>query len=164
MPAVQSSRETARRIQCMSHLRQLGIAVQNYEATFRVYPGNYVIWTEQLLPYLEQPVLHQRLQDWHNQNVSLDDVKSATVPVYICPSDPFSQEYRGWAPSYRMNNGYWPPLNKYNGFYQVFHGKSIDRDEFAFRQTKPADITDGLSNTAALSEKLVVPSLAHLVG
>ncbi len=164
MPAVQSSRESARRIQCMSHLRQLGIAIQNYEASYRVYPGYDVRWSEQLLPYLEQPVLYQRLQDWHNQNISLDDVQSAAAPVYICPSDPFSQEYRGWAPSYRMNNGYWPPQNKYNGFFQVFHGRSIDKDVFAFRQTKPADITDGLSNTAALSERLVVPSLAHLVG
>jgi len=40
LPAVQMAREAARRMQCQSQIRQLGIAVQSHEGTYRYYPGN----------------------------------------------------------------------------------------------------------------------------
>lgn len=163
MPTVQQTRATAHRLKCLSNMRQIGIATQNYESIFRVFPGNYTDWTEELLPYLEQPAIYQRLKQWHSGKLSLQEVRSASVPVYVCPVDSFSVDYKGWSPSYRICDGYWPPTQKFNGFHRVHTGGPINGSP-TFRQSCPADILDGLSNTIAFSEKLVAPSIAYLTG
>ena len=38
LPAVQAAREAARRAQCLNNLKQIGIAIANYESTFKLYP------------------------------------------------------------------------------------------------------------------------------
>src|SRR4029079_11392858 len=42
LPAVQAARESARRISCVNNLKQLGLALQNYEAALGVFPPAYV--------------------------------------------------------------------------------------------------------------------------
>jgi prepilin-type N-terminal cleavage/methylation domain-containing protein len=71
LPAVQSAREAARRSQCLNNLKQIGIAIANYESSFHVYPfgkglkydpvavpgaAAYARWSclSQLLMYIEQ--------------------------------------------------------------------------------------------------------------
>lgn len=70
LPAVQAAREAARRMQCSNNLKQLGLAVLNYESTYKHLPsmgyigengapglgeGNYTFsFTMQILPYIEQ--------------------------------------------------------------------------------------------------------------
>jgi prepilin-type N-terminal cleavage/methylation domain-containing protein len=70
LPAVQSAREAARRSQCLNNLKQIGVAISNYESAFRVYPfgkglnylaslpsaANYARWSglSQLLIFIEQ--------------------------------------------------------------------------------------------------------------
>ena len=75
LPAVQQAREAARRTQCKNNLKQLGLAIHNYESTFKVYPfgkgasytnvaaPNYARWSQHamLLPYLEQGNLYQSI-------------------------------------------------------------------------------------------------------
>src|SRR5688572_27854787 len=43
LPAVQAAREAARRAQCMNNLRQLGLAMLNYEASYKVFPPSDVL-------------------------------------------------------------------------------------------------------------------------
>jgi prepilin-type N-terminal cleavage/methylation domain-containing protein len=38
LPAVQAAREAARRTQCLNNLRQMGLALLNYESTYKVFP------------------------------------------------------------------------------------------------------------------------------
>jgi len=67
LPAVQSARATARRIQCISNLRQLGIAETNYSSIHGMFTPDHLLtkrtWSTNrlsgfvfLLPYLEQPI------------------------------------------------------------------------------------------------------------
>jgi len=60
LPAVQSVRESARRTQCGNRLKQVGLAIMNYESTRKVFPNGRPSrdpdtygWTFRLLPYLE---------------------------------------------------------------------------------------------------------------
>src|SRR3954463_6530425 len=75
LPAVQQAREAARRTQCRNNMKQIGLAMHNYESTFRVFPpgrsgtaavsatGNteYLSGFAFLLPYLEQTALYNSL-------------------------------------------------------------------------------------------------------
>ena len=104
LPAVQRVRESARRTACLNNVRQLALAVQNYESNFGKFPPSYVIepglilptsngsWSVQarLLPYMEQNNLFSRI----NFNVPWDDPLNvaAEIPItrvtsFICPSE-----------------------------------------------------------------------------
>jgi len=73
LPAVQSAREAARRMQCSSNLRQIGIALHHHESATKRFPplgdyneaGSLVYWSfhTRLLPYVEQSNL-QNLIDY----------------------------------------------------------------------------------------------------
>lgn len=100
LPAVQQAREAARRVQCKSNFRQIGLAVHSYHDSHgRLPPGGITMghwrgtpslstWTLCLLPYLEQGGLYRRY-DFHAVNEAPGNafVREQTVPVYTCPSD-----------------------------------------------------------------------------
>ena len=107
LPAVQAAREASRRVQCQNHLKQIGLACQNYHSAFKCFPpsaivdlsvdstGNNGSWGVhgRILPYHEQANLYERIDlsiAWDNQS-AIDDVK---MEVYACPSDPGSDEIR----------------------------------------------------------------------
>ena len=100
LPAVQAAREAARRMQCSNNLKQIGLALHNYESAFRVWPSQSTgpeqgrnfnarrgSWFTASLPYLEQVGLFQQFNPnfhWHD-SVNLTWVK-ASVPSLSCPS------------------------------------------------------------------------------
>jgi prepilin-type N-terminal cleavage/methylation domain-containing protein len=103
LPAIQAAREAARRAQCMSALKQLGIAAHNYHAAQKSFPAGMVMKpllnnTEstffiRLLPYLEEQALYDHW-DFKNpaNNVTADSTTSRAatkIPVLVCPSDRF---------------------------------------------------------------------------
>src|SRR6266404_1176101 len=60
LPAVQAAREAARRMTCSNHVRQLGLALLNYNDTYNALPparhagGVTICWLVRILPYIEQ--------------------------------------------------------------------------------------------------------------
>ncbi len=107
LPAVQAAREAARRMECRSNLKQLGLAALNFESTHRRLPsggwgyqwpgfadvsspaGQPGSWTFSLLPYLEQSALYQ-MGSYHSdpplREQALRMRMQAAVPIYNCPS------------------------------------------------------------------------------
>jgi prepilin-type N-terminal cleavage/methylation domain-containing protein len=96
LPAVQASRESARRAQCQNNLKQLGIALHNYHDTYKVFPrGGWaptsanLSWTSAILPQLEERALFNSL----NASVPYTDPANlapgwTVLPVLLCPTSP----------------------------------------------------------------------------
>lgn len=102
LPAVSAARESARRTQCQSHQRQVGLAVLNFESAHRVFPasgwtqrgpgnpyGTYMSWRTVILPHLEQTnvrMLYDMQQHWwEGTNLA---VASIPIAIFLCPSTP----------------------------------------------------------------------------
>ena len=103
LPAVQAAREAARRMQCSNNLKQLGLAVHNFESARRQLPtslrppSNVASSGEQsrvsvltdLLPYLEQTAVFDRYNKAINWNQGVNIPLSQTrIPAFICPTNP----------------------------------------------------------------------------
>lgn len=97
LPAVQQAREMARRVQCRSNLKQLGLSLHSYLGVYQVFPINTSFthdvgpqsvcrsWMQAVLPYIEQGALHDEI----NPGLSVfDNLPFAEVPIrlYVCPS------------------------------------------------------------------------------
>ncbi len=101
LPAVQSSREAARRSQCQNNLRQIGIAMHNFHAATGRFPPGFVSrtdstdgeglgpgwgWAAHLLPQLEEGNLQVHLDKEILDPVHAE-VRVTRLPVFLCPSD-----------------------------------------------------------------------------
>ena len=115
LPAVQAAREAARRMQCTSNLRQLGLGIGNYVDVWRVYPAgarghDYVAtlgwnalppgwgpgpsWAAVLLPFIEEQQVYSQLkQGYQNEfpaqgGANYAVLRNVAPPVLVCPSNP----------------------------------------------------------------------------
>lgn len=169
LPAVQQAREAARRMSCGNNLKQIGLAVHNFESTFGHLPQGWHDppgpatngWSAQarLLPYLEQVALAGVIdfdQNYGNVLITVQGeptkVASFRVPTYLCPSEP------GDRMRYDSDgNPYHYPLNyAYNaGIWFVYNPARQQVGEGMFtanQSTRFRDCLDGLSNTVAFAE------------
>lgn len=104
LPAVQKIRAAAARTKCNNNLKQLGLAMHNYEGAYQRFPEGLsqyfnpfrgVTFYVHLLPYLEQDNLW-RQWDFNNleNNVTADPATSRSavmIPTLVCPSDLFAE-------------------------------------------------------------------------
>jgi prepilin-type N-terminal cleavage/methylation domain-containing protein len=172
LPAVQAAREAARRIQCIDNLKQLGLAMHNYESSNGVLPPQMVLtfnssggvawkstWgaSSRITPYLEQGALYNTI----NYTNKVSDLSNATavstqLKVFLCPSEPNSQAFTstnaaGVTSTYGVSSYGWC-----EGTWYTFGGFSSsvatpDAIGSNLRRTF-ASFTDGLSNTLLGSE------------
>jgi prepilin-type N-terminal cleavage/methylation domain-containing protein/prepilin-type processing-associated H-X9-DG protein len=168
LPAVQSAREAARRSQCTNNMKQYGLALHNYHSTHNSFPmgasrGYYDMWNQtnwcnwsahaMLLGYLEQQPLYNAANfnwspEWAN-NISYfinSTVNLARVETFICPSDGISGR-DGWRNNYFVSQG--------TTTYNLFDGQDATGLFGHHRAYGIQDVTDGTSNTIAMSESLV---------
>jgi prepilin-type N-terminal cleavage/methylation domain-containing protein len=100
LPAVQQAREAARRSQCRNNLKQIALALHNYESSYGIFPGGsmYVVvgtdtisnagaWGKSILPFLDQSPLANQFDPsqppFTGSNLSL---VATSIPGYRCPS------------------------------------------------------------------------------
>jgi prepilin-type N-terminal cleavage/methylation domain-containing protein/prepilin-type processing-associated H-X9-DG protein len=153
IPAVQSARESSRRVECTSHLRELGTALSAYEGSRGRYP-DLVRWREQLFPFLDQTPLARALE---TEDHSID-IRKTTVPIFLCPSD--HEVTSGWAhANFYANLGTGLQTFGYNGFLTPATEHILTMGAYGLphpgRSTRTAEFHDGLSHTAAVSEALI---------
>lgn len=161
VPAVQQVRETARRSQCISNLKQIGLAIHAYESTHRVLPpggANAFSMHVFLLPYIGQRPLYNEVDFSHYSNARADNLTSARVPLYTCPSDGWKQIPSGVvATNYAGNFGTGVQRFGYNGLFRHL----TPLGGWPGGPVRMSDVRDGLSNTAAVSEILVADGSPH---
>lgn len=175
LPAVQSAREAARATQCRGNLRQVGIAISNYVVVYDSFPVTTCTdnrlrpWVDcyysvhaRILPYLEQTALFNAI---NFEAGTLPPESSASsgpngpgsaainatvsrvgIRTFLCPSD--GGAFGSSGTNYRASVGVGPmPLtmpespDSGNGFFE------------SCGLTRPSSIPDGLSHTAAFSER-----------
>ncbi|MEL6109196.1 MAG: DUF1559 domain-containing protein [Planctomycetota bacterium] len=161
LPAVQSAREAARRMQCANNLRQVALAAHNYHASFKRFPrqsepGLGHTWAAALLPYYEQGSVYEEYDfnyRWnHAQNQQAIRRK---IELLLCPSSPKGDELdfinanvqtattdyvpHGSVTTQLINAGFVEERRSRDGL--------INRSVTRFR-----DVLDGLSNTLILVE------------
>jgi prepilin-type N-terminal cleavage/methylation domain-containing protein/prepilin-type processing-associated H-X9-DG protein len=165
LPAVQAAREAARRMQCTNNLKQLGLALHNYETALGVLPMtlsisgtgntvNYITgWSAQarLLPYMEgNPLFNAANLSVFKEDPPNSTIISVTVNEFICPSEVRTQvsshEYGlSGVVNYGMCGGDWFVWGGFNG--------PNNRQAFGpNRSVRLAAVTDGLSQTMFVAE------------
>jgi prepilin-type N-terminal cleavage/methylation domain-containing protein len=193
LPAVQQAREAARRSQCKNSLKQIGLAIHNYHDANQCIVmcsgnangpgGQRQSGFVALLPYLDQAPLYNITQGGgtiasvnqttptnYNGNswVPWDTNHRAVVtkiPLVLCPSDdPRSATPPTWGCSYRFSRGdtTWDHCSQWNGNGNRNRGMFVGGTGASGLRVF-ASVTDGLSNTIAMSERIMVKGGANSV-
>jgi len=161
LPAIQAARGAARRMSCHNNLKQIGLALQNYESSYGRFPASSALppsrigdsWSIQarILPFLEQSGVFDEIDLERGYDAS-PQVKVLRISPYLCPSevnDRVRKDSAGnpehYPLSYGMNMGVW--------FVYNANSDRIGDGMFGPNQfLGQGDVLDGTSNTLCAAE------------
>jgi prepilin-type N-terminal cleavage/methylation domain-containing protein/prepilin-type processing-associated H-X9-DG protein len=172
LPAVQKVREAANRMKCSNNLKQIALALMNYESAYHRFPPGGITrgvccgtksetnWAIEILPYLEQEALYKRYdQTKFNEDPDPNDlnngfVRKQFVKTYICPSDLDTDQLDVPAsgPAAASN----PPLKYARGSYRAVSGRGAKNGE-AFWDTCEPEYGPLLRNDRGLLHSIGCP-------
>lgn len=166
LPAVQQAREAARRIQCTNNLKQLGLAIHNYESSHSMLPptctfnlatvGNDFSMKAHLLPYLELQNLFNATNYRNAYNSAINGtVTSSTVATFLCPSDANKNNrvMASFSPNMFGECNYGNNIGVSMSFTSgQFDGPAHSLGSTIGGPVNFAAVADGLSNTVIFSE------------
>jgi prepilin-type N-terminal cleavage/methylation domain-containing protein len=181
LPAVQSAREAARRAQCLNHLKQLGLAIHNYEGTHKILPPAIQFWNGDdattsdnlranwiimILPFMEQqplyeafdfsvPISHSSTPPSRNQIA-----RGTKVANLLCPTDHHNR--KKFAGTTAGEGGNWQRGNYAANGHSDFtydYGANQGWNNMMRRgvmgtnvSSRFGELTDGLSNVLLIGE------------
>lgn len=184
LPAVQQAREAARRTQCKNHLKQMGLALQNFHDVKLRFPNGGTTpwnwgnpqglespglpdqgpgWAFQILPFVEKDQLKKGAV--HGQTATTDPIERTALTIYFCPSRGTNRTQGG---RYLMDYAGATPADAPNSWDQFWYGqvwsiptnvryRGIIVRGGDRRVCRFKDIIDGTSNTLAIGEKWLNP-------
>jgi prepilin-type N-terminal cleavage/methylation domain-containing protein/prepilin-type processing-associated H-X9-DG protein len=161
LPAVQQAREAARRTSCKNNLKQICLAMHNYESAHQVLPPGRLgfPWVfsaqAQLLPFIDQANLQNQLDftvqpltfGFLPQAAGNEQIAGTRVTAFMCPSDVAGVSGSKFgAVSYPACVG--------SGLVDDGFIEEADGIIYAWSRTRMRDILDGASKTVAFSESV----------
>jgi prepilin-type processing-associated H-X9-DG protein len=178
VPAIQSARESARRITCVNNLRQIGLALHlahdqtlRLPAGWRVVPENHSAWSWSvgILPFLDQSALYAAVHpDVPVESDSNRPAREARLAVMLCPSDLSPAEFALFAET-EMRSAAWRdssaehpltmlPASNYVGIFGDLDPDAVDgrNGDGTFVQDRPVawrDLSQGLGHVMIVSER-----------
>lgn len=174
LPAVQGTRESGRRLQCRNNLKQLGLAVLNYESAKKRYPpggmagirqnsnvndgpfdprgGKMISWIALVLPYMEESAIYQQLDLNRSILDQPNEPQANQLSSLLCSSD----EAKGRLfVDAELTNGKRFAKGNYAAFVSPFHVDQADAVPGGLAGNRPyfrKYISDGTSKTMLASE------------